>query len=142
MQQKQLEVGVRTAQVGAGFCAALGLTAVASAVLLCLQEPELLETLYVTQQMAPEAAELALETALRTLSNAVSGNGAASQSDSTVGTAITGLQSASHKYAQVRVVRCLRGVGCPLAKQHPTHQQAAALEPASSSHTRTTWAPT
>jgi hypothetical protein len=69
-----------------------------------LQEPELLETLYVTQQMAPEAAELALETALRTLSNAVSTNGStagAASPDSAVTSAISGLQEASHKYAQV-----------------------------------------
>lgn len=71
---------------------------------LMLQEPELLETLYVTQQMAPEAAELALETALCTLSNAISGNssgGGATRSDSAISTAISGLQTAAQKYGQV-----------------------------------------
>lgn len=68
-----------------------------------LQEPELLETLYVTQQMAPEAAELALETALRTLSNAITGSaGASARQDSSITAAISGLQEASHKYGQVR----------------------------------------
>lgn len=92
--------------------------ALSPAVLTCApsfpaQEPELLETLYVTQQMAPEAAELALETALRTLSNALSGNSNSSSSssaggrqDSAISTAISGLQEAAHKYGQVR---CLGG---------------------------------
>lgn len=78
---------------------------------LAMQEPELLETLYVTQQMAPEAAELALETALRTLSNAItssstSSSASATRQDSAVTSAISGLQEASHKYGQV----CMDGV--------------------------------
>lgn len=75
-----------------------------------LQEPELLETLYVTQQLAPEAAELALGTALQTLSDATSSGGGgrgggsgAPQPDAAVTAAISGLQGASHKYAQVGV---------------------------------------
>jgi hypothetical protein len=77
---------------------------VLNALHMLLQEPELLETLYVTQQMAPEAAELALESALRTLSNAISNNGSsagAARPDSAVTSAISSLQEASHKYAQV-----------------------------------------
>lgn len=57
-----------------------------------------------TQQMAPEAAELALEGALRTLSTAISSNGSnvsAARADAAVTAAISGLQEASHKYAQV-----------------------------------------
>jgi alpha-D-ribose 1-methylphosphonate 5-triphosphate synthase subunit PhnG len=85
-------------------------------VLAVLQEPELLETLYVTQQMAPEAAELALETALRTLSNAISSSGGASaRQDSAVTSAVSGLQEASHKYGQVG------------GKERPEHAATAAL---------------
>jgi hypothetical protein len=79
-----------------------------------MQEPELLETLYVTQQMAPEAAELALETALRTLSSTITSSGtsssaAAARQDSAVTSAISGLQEASHKYGQVRLAGVLYG---------------------------------
>ena len=54
--------------------------------------------------MAPEAAELALEGALRTLSTAISNNSSsmgAARPDAAINTAISGLQEASHKYAQV-----------------------------------------
>lgn len=71
-----------------------------------VKEPELLETLYITQQMAPEAAELALETALRTLSNATSGGSSSStggaRPDAAIASAISGLQEASQKYGQCR----------------------------------------
>lgn len=80
---------------------------------LCtLQEPELLETLYVTQQMAPEAAELALETALRTLSNATSSSSSTggARPDAAIASAISGLQEASQKYGQVGSSSCLAWV--------------------------------
>lgn len=94
-----------------------------------LQEPELLETLYVTQQMAPEAAELALETALRTLSNAITGSaGASTRQDSSIPAAISGLQEASHKYGQV-------GKGpeqaAPVCAQKASHNHYEMLTPAS-----------
>jgi len=79
-----------------------------------LQEPELLETLYITQQMAPEAAELALETALRTLSNATSGGSSSStggaRPDAAIASAISGLQEASQKYGQVGWISCVAWV--------------------------------
>jgi hypothetical protein len=99
--------------------------------LVCrLQEPELLETLYVTQQMHTEAADLALESALRGLSALVlpgaglqpSLSAASSSSgradDASLNKVITGLHEASQKYAQVRsswwwlLFNCLfRGLG-------------------------------
>jgi hypothetical protein len=69
--------------------------------------------------MAPEAAELALETAMRTLSNAISGNGSsagAARSDSAVSTAISGLQTAAQKYGQVGAC-----VGDIPASCHPSY---------------------
>eukprot|EP00775_Hariotina_reticulata_P009376 gene9376-9539_t len=79
-----------------------------------LKEPELLETLYVTQQMHIEAADLALESALRSLSAAIApggslqpllssaSGGAGRGDDASLNKCISGLQEASQKYAQSR----------------------------------------
>ncbi|WIA22377.1 hypothetical protein OEZ85_004684 [Tetradesmus obliquus] len=66
-----------------------------------LKEPELLETLYVTQQLHQEAADLALESALRHL--VPHGAAAAARPDEAeVAKAISGLQAAAQKYTHCR----------------------------------------
>jgi hypothetical protein len=68
--------------------------------LALVQEPELLETLYVTQQLHQEAADLALESALRHLVPHGS-NAAARPEEAEVTKAISGLQAAAQKYTHV-----------------------------------------
>jgi hypothetical protein len=70
----------------------------------CCQEPELLETLYVTQQLHQEAADLALKSALRHLvphGGAAAAAAAARPEEAEVVKAISGLQAAAQKYTHV-----------------------------------------
>ncbi|KAF6254839.1 vacuolar protein sorting-associated protein 16 [Scenedesmus sp. NREL 46B-D3] len=66
-----------------------------------LKEPELLETLYVTQQLHQEAADLALESALRHLVPH-SAAAAARPEEAEVARAVSGLQAAAQKYTHCR----------------------------------------
>lgn len=70
-----------------------------------LQEPELLETLYTTNQLHQEGADLALERALKALSSSSgsssAGGGFVRPSDEDVSVCISGLQSAAKEYSQV-----------------------------------------
>eukprot|EP00878_Enallax_costatus_P027161 GHUV01029216.1.p1 GENE.GHUV01029216.1~~GHUV01029216.1.p1 ORF type:complete len:582 (+),score=119.59 GHUV01029216.1:259-2004(+) len=70
-----------------------------------VKEPELLETLYTTNQLHQESADLALERALKALNsnNGSSTAGVYSRpSDDDVNKCISGLQSAAKEYAQCR----------------------------------------
>jgi hypothetical protein len=74
------------------------------------QEPELLETLYVTQQLHQEAADLALESALRHLvphSSGAAAAAAARPEEAEVAKAISGLQAAAQKYTHVSGLKWL-----------------------------------
>ncbi|KAF8057673.1 VCL1 [Scenedesmus sp. PABB004] len=69
-----------------------------------LKDPELLETLYVTQHLNAEAGELALEGALRQLVPSGGGapGGAGRPDDAAVAACISGLQAAGHKFGQCK----------------------------------------
>jgi hypothetical protein len=76
-----------------------------------VQEPELLETLYVTQQLHQEAADLALESALRHLVSHSSNAAAARPEEAEVTKAISGLQATAQKFTHVSQADGVYGLG-------------------------------